>query len=215
MTLQQLLLGGGFVLLSSLALMMAVIAGSVVAADRYLARAGASQAQLTLVTRLEADANALLLNGDAGDTDAHVAAYLASIDSEQRIFGAGEDQAKERRLAAMLARSFAAVRNGGDPRDLIRLRQLVELVGARERAEVAAVTDDINVLRTRAIGAAMIVATLLCAIFAAIGWALWRAVARPLQALGAGTTALAQGSSPARVIPRGIAELRIFAARFN
>lgn len=198
--------------------MVTVLAWSVTAADGYLVRAGTSQNQLTLVTQLEADANALFLRrGEPVDRgiDGHVAAYLASIDAENGLRGPQHDQAAERSTARQLAAAFAKVRVGGSVEDLVRLRSLVTVIGARERAEVAAVTREMSLLRTRAIGVALGVAILLSAIFVGVGWALWRAVARPLRALADGTRMLAEGHAPARVVPRGIFELRTFADRFN
>lgn len=215
-TLRQLLLGGGLLLLLCLAMMLALLAWSIAAADRNLERAGTSQTQLTLVTRLEADANALMLRPpEARDIDTHIAAYLASIETEGRLHAAPASQAGERQTARQLAAAFARVRNGGTAQDLAHLRALVRLIGERERAEVAAVMQEMDRLRARAIGAALVVVALISAIFASVGWALWRAVARPLQALERGTAMLAGGTAPARVSPSGIAELRAFADRFN
>lgn len=217
-TLRQLLLGGGLLLLLCLTMMVAVLAWSVTAADRYLTRAGVSQTQLTLVTRLEADANALMLGArDArhDDVNAHITAYLASIDDERLLPAAASDQSGEWRTARRLAAAFAKVRKSGDPADLARLRHLVGVIGLRERAEVDAVTHEMNVMRARAIGAALVVAALVSVIFLSVGWALWRSIARPLRALERGTAMLAGGTAPARVEPQGIAELRAFAHRFN
>jgi two-component system sensor histidine kinase BaeS len=184
LTLRQSLLGGGLVLLLCLAMMVAVLAWSATAADRYLVRAGMSQTQLTLVTRLEADANALLLERSGGEPidrapiDAHIAAYLASIDSENRLHGVAGNQAAERHTARLLTSSFAAIGAGGSTEDLMRMRQIVQLIGTRERAEVAAVSREMSRLRTRSTGAVLLVAMLVAAIFASVGWALWRAEAQ-------------------------------------
>lgn len=209
------------VLLLCLAMMIFVLAWSLSEADRCLRRANTSQTQMTLVTRLEADANALLPrnSGDepvAGDdTDARIAAYLASIDSENAVRGNDRRQMEEWRTARLLAASFAKVRTGGNLRDLARLRGIVKLIGAREHVEVVAVAGEMQVLRVRAMIAMVGVGILVSMILSGFGWALWRMVARPLRSLEAGTARLAQGTAPAHVTPQGIAELRVFAQRFN
>lgn len=187
--------------------------------EQFARRADMARNQALLVARLEAEAaHALSLRPGTPtpDFDTAARAYLASIDRETDLIGQDDEsrsrQAQEAATARRLLALIASGARGGD--------------AAQARALARRITDTENAEAQAAIIAAQAAARssfyFICAIMAALlalplGLALllWRHLVRPLHILARAADSVATETSPTRLPPMGLGEMRALIGHFN
>lgn len=212
------LIVAGAVALLSLAGMALTLALGLARADRLLDRVSRSQTQLALVTRLEADLNALPVTPPSAratglaDLNRDIAVYRRTIDAEAHVVPR-EDRAAQIEEGVRAA-ELAALVISGKPEDVARFRALARQIAATERAEadesIAAMRD---LRRTGTLTA--IVLPIVLALIGTIGLiAMLANLLRPIGALKRGVAGLARGEM-APVVPGGFSDFDDLAHAFN
>lgn len=212
------LIAAGAAALLALAAMAITLAVGLARADRLLDRVSRSQTQLALVTRLEADLNAVPAappdrrTAALADLARSVVTYRRTIEAETPIVpkDALPAQAIEARQAAELATLIARGRAG----DIDRFRVLARAIVTSERIEADDALAAMRTLRRTGTGTAILLPILvaLAGMFAML-WMLANLL-RPIGALRRGVAALAQGDT-ARVDTSGFSDFDDLAHGFN
>lgn len=219
------LMGAAALALAALVAMAALMAMAMAEADRLLDRLGRSQDQMTRVTRIEADVNALLLStyDDANvfsqvramsEIEAQLSEYnrtiteeLQSLDNDQATMDAQMREALEAneltRIVMELGQAMAAVRQSfavpaqADTAEQRRaLHTLAEQIEAREDAEARAALALMRQLKNRTMFAGIGIFSLFALLTAAGGWGMLGRMARPLQLLEEAAARVGSGAPP-------------------
>lgn len=207
-------------MLASLAGMALMLALGLARADRLLDRVSRSQTQLALVTRLEADTNALFLApaGEqpilAGRIATGIAAYRRTVIAEMPLVGAVAQTAEIAR-AEQLSTAFRQLRAmSRTPADNAAFRVLARRIVAAEQIEATEAITAMRHLRQTGTVIAIVVPAMLALLGAAALLTMLANLLGPIRILRRGITRLEKGDAVGALEVAGFSDFDELAQAF-